>query len=85
MKAGVDDFLNILEARLRKSVFVVSDRSSVADLSITGYLSFPPNESGFYSEDTHPSFYAWLQQIAALPGLVAPYDILPGKRLRSYV
>ncbi len=85
MKAGVDDFLKIIEARLSESAFAVSDRPSVAELLITGYLSFPPNESGFYLEDTHPPFYAWLQRIAALPGFVVPYDILPGKRFRSYV
>ncbi len=85
IKGRVDDFLKILEARLRESPFVASDQPSIADLSMTGYLNFPPNECGYYLEETHPAIYAWLQRIAALPGWVAPYDILPGKRLRCYV
>jgi len=85
MKARVDDFLKILEARLADSAFVAGDKPSIADLSMTGYLSFPPHESGYYLADTHPAIAAWLQRIAALPGWVAPYDILSGKRLRSYV
>lgn len=85
MKGRVDDFLKILEARLVESAFVASDTPTIADLSMTGYLSFPPNESGYSYEDTHPAIHAWLQRIAALPDWAAPYDLLPGKRLRCYV
>jgi len=84
MKGRIDDFLQILESRLSRSEFVAGDKPTIADLSMTGYLNFPPNESGFYFENTHPAIHAWLRRIAALPGWVAPYDILPGKRLRCY-
>ena len=85
MKARVDDFLKILEARLGESAFVASGQPTIADLSMTGYLSFPPNESGYDFGDSHPAIHAWLQRLAALPGWVAPYDVLPGRRLRCYV
>ena len=85
LKARVDDFLKILEARLGESAFVASGQPTIADLSMTGYLSFPPNESGYHLEDSHPAIHAWLQRLAALPGWAAPYDLLPGKRLRCYV
>ena len=85
MKGRVDDFLKILEARLGESAFVAGDEPTIADFSMAGYLCFPPNESGFHFEASHPAIHAWLQRIAALPGWVAPYDILPGKRLRCYV
>ena len=42
MKGRVDDFLKILEARLTESPFVATGRPTVADLSMVGYLSFPP-------------------------------------------
>jgi glutathione S-transferase len=29
--------------------------------------------------------HAWLARAAAIPGWKAPYDLLPGKRLRKYV
>lgn len=85
LKARVDDFLTILEARLSERPFVVGDRATVADLSLCGYLVFPPNEAGYDLVATHPAIAAWLGRIRALPGWVAPYDLLPGQRLRCYV
>ena len=85
LKARVDDFLKILEARLGESAFVVGGQPTVADLSMTGYLCFPPHESGYDLRDSHPAVHAWLGRLAALPGWAAPYDLLPGKRLRCYV
>ena len=49
------------------------------------YLSFPKNESGYDLAVSHPDIHAWLLRLAALPGWRAPYDLLPGKRLRCYV
>jgi glutathione S-transferase len=49
------------------------------------YLSFPPDESGYDLAASHPAVHAWLGRVAALPGWRAPYDLLPGKRLRKYV
>ncbi len=85
LKGRVEDFLTILEAKLSGSAFVVGAEPTVADLSMTGYLAFPPSESGFFFERTHPSIHAWLARLAALPGWVAPYDVLPGQHLRCYV
>ena len=85
MKARVDDFLKILEARLGESAFVAGKDATVADLSMSGYLCFPPHESGYHLAETHPAIEAWLGRIAALPGWVAPYDILPGQHLPCYV
>lgn len=85
LKHRIDDFLKILDGELRKRPFIVGERPTVADLSMTGYLNFPPHESGYYLAASHSAIHAWLQRIASLPGWVAPYDILPGKRLRCYV
>ena len=49
------------------------------------YLSFPPHESGYDLSLSHPAIDAWRQRIAALPGWKAPYDLLPGQRLKSHV
>ena len=85
MKSRVDDFLKILEGELQKRQFIVGDRPTVADLSMTGYLVFPSHETGYRLSESHPAIHAWLQRIASLPGWVAPYDLLPGKRLHCYV
>ncbi len=49
------------------------------------YLSFPRNEAGYDFAVSHPQVAAWLGRMAALPGWKAPYDLLPGQRLRCYV
>ena len=85
MKGRVDDFLKILEQNVSERPFIAGERPTVADLSMTGYLVFPRHESGYDLALTHPAVSAWLGRIAALPGWVAPYDLLPGQRLPCYV
>jgi len=85
MRRRVDDFLGIIERRLQDQPFIVGDYPTIVDLSMTGYLVFPTHESGYDLAVSHPSVNAWLQRIAALPGWMAPYDLLPGKRLHCYV
>jgi glutathione S-transferase len=84
LRARIDDFLGIIEQRLQDRPFVIADRPTVVDLSMCGYLGFPAVESGYDLAVSHPAVTAWLQRIAALPGWKAPYDLLPGKRLRCY-
>jgi glutathione S-transferase len=49
------------------------------------YLSFPSDETGYDLATGYPAVQAWLARVAAIPGWQAPYDLLPGKRLRKYV
>ncbi|WP_158745805.1 glutathione S-transferase family protein [Acidisphaera sp. L21] len=84
IRGRVDDALAILEQQVKDRPFVIGDRVTVADISICGYLSFPPDESGYDLAATHPAIHAWLQRIAALPGWRPPYDLMPGKRLTRY-
>lgn len=85
LKRRVDDFLSILETQVAGSPFIVGDQPTIADLSMIGYLMFPPEESGYHLSETHPAISAWLGRIAALPGWVAPYDLLPGQHLPRYI
>ncbi len=85
MRARVNDFLGIIESRFRQQPFVTGDDPTIADLSMTAYLAFPKHEAGYDLAVSHPAVDAWLKRIAALPGWAAPYDLLPGKRLRCYV
>ncbi|MBS0519443.1 MAG: glutathione S-transferase [Proteobacteria bacterium] len=80
----LDDFLGILDRHLRERSFVVADRPTIADVSLMAYLSFPKHEAGYDLPVSHPAIAAWLARLAALPGWKAPYDLLPGKRLRCY-
>jgi glutathione S-transferase len=49
------------------------------------YLSFPKYETGYDLEISHANVAAWLSRMAELPGWKAPYDLLPGERLKCFV
>ena len=85
LKRRVDDFLGVVEGRVSSQAFVAGDAPTVADISMIAYLSFPPHEAGYDFAVSHPAIDAWLKRIAALPGWKAPYDLLPGQRLKCYV
>ena len=84
LRRRLDDYLGIAERHLRDRLFVAGDQPTVADLSMAGYLFFPKDESGYDLAASHPALHRWLDRIAALPGWRAPYDLLPGARLRRY-
>ena len=81
----LDDFLGILEQRLSMQSFIAAPRPTVADLSMSAYLSYPKAEAGYDLAASHPAIHAWLGRVAALPGWRSPYELLPGDRMKSYV
>ena len=85
MKGRVDDFLGIIEQRLRASDFIAGRDPTVADLSMCGYLMFPKHEAGYDLAESHKAVAAWLQRIATLAGWKAPYEMLPGQHMPCYV
>lgn len=80
---AVTDFFNarmhgtfkVLNSHLEGREFVASARPTIADLSLCGYL-FWPEEFGVSWSD-YPAIGAWLERIAALPGYVEPYALMP--------
>ena len=71
--------LGVLNQHLADRDFAIGDRPTIADISLCGYL-FWPEEFGVTWDD-YPSIGAWLARIEALPGWVAPYDLMPGHPL----
>ena len=84
LRRRLDDFLRILQQHVSDRPFVAGARPTVADLSMIGYLYFPMDETGYDLAADYPAVRRWLDRVAALPGWVAPYDLLPGKRLQRY-
>jgi glutathione S-transferase len=85
LRKRLDDCLGIAEQHFHNRRFVAGDQPTVADLSMAGYLFFPKEETGYDFAASHPAVNAWLERIAAIPGWRAPYDLLPGRRMRSHV
>lgn len=85
LRKRIDDCLGIVNGHLADRPFVIGDWPTIADISMMAYLSFPGHEAGYDLAISHPAVQAWLERMATLPGWKAPYDLLPGKRLRRYV
>ena len=81
LRRGVDNALGIIDQELEHRPYIVGNRPTVADISMCGYLMFPPDESGYDLARQVPSVAAWLGRIAAMPGWKPAYDLLPGQRL----
>jgi glutathione S-transferase len=81
LKGRIDNNLAIVDQRLANRPFVLGDRPTIADLSLTGYLYYPADEFGFDIPAQHKHIAAWLERIKALPSWKHPYDLMPGHPL----
>ena len=71
--------LKVLDNHLAGRDFALGGRPTIADLSMCGYL-FWPDEFGVSWAD-YANIAPWLERIAALPGWVHPYELMPGHPL----
>ena len=78
MKGRFDSALGIVNKRLTGWQYLVSDKPTIADVSMTAYLYYPAEEFSFDIAKDHPSIGAWLERMKALPGWKHPYDLMPG-------
>ncbi len=85
MRGRAEGALAIAEKHFDTNAFAVGDAPTIADISMSAYLSYPKEELGFDLAATHPAVTAWLKRIAALPGWKAPYDLIPGPRFSRKV
>ena len=70
--------LAIVNKRLTGRKFLVGDKPTIADVSMTAYLYYPAEEFGFDIAKDHPAIGTWLERIKPLPGWKHPYDLMPG-------
>ena len=47
LKGRIDNALGILDKRLAPRAYVLGPEPTIADLSLVGYLYYPPEEFGF--------------------------------------
>jgi len=77
-KGRIDANLGIINKRLEGGKFLLGDRPTIADVSLCGYLYYPPEEFGFDIGKDHPAIAAWRERMKGLPGWAHPYEIVPG-------
>jgi glutathione S-transferase len=81
LKGRAFSALAILDKRLSGSPYLLGAAPTVADVSMTSYLFYPPDEFGFNIAAQYKNVGAWLERIKALPGWGHPYDLMPGHPL----
>ena len=81
LKGRIDNAFAVVEKHLAGRQYIVGDAFTIADISLSGYLFFPADESGYVLEERFPNLAAWRDRLKAAPGWGDPYDVLPGKRI----
>lgn len=81
LRGRVDNAFGIVEKHLSNRDYVVGSRPTIADMSMSGYLYFPAEESGYDIAAQYPAMAAWLERLEKLPGWKAPYEMLPGEKI----
>ena len=82
LKGRIDGNLAIVNKRLALQPFLLGDKPTIADISMTGYFYYPAEEFGFDIAKDHPAIGPWLERMKALPGWKHPYELMPGYPLR---
>jgi glutathione S-transferase len=78
LKGRAQGNLAIVNKRLEKAPYLLGDKPTIADVSMTGYLYYPAEEFGFDIAKDNPAIGAWLDRMKALPGWGHPYELMPG-------
>jgi len=81
LKGRIDGAYGIVDRHLGASPFIVGAAPTIADFSLSGYLFYPLEESGYEVRSRFPNIGAWLERVKAIPGWAPPYDVLPGERI----
>ena len=79
LKGRIDNAFGIVEKHLSTREYLVGSQPTIADMSLCGYLYFPPEESGYDIRTSYPAMARWLERLKSLPGWKPPYELLPGQ------
>jgi glutathione S-transferase len=77
LRARVESSFSIAEKHLASRPFMLGDTPTIVDLSMAGYVYYPPAETGFDIEADFPAIHAWRGRLAQLPGWKPPYELMP--------
>ena len=81
LRGRLDNAFDIVDKHLAGREWMVGDAPTIADFSLSGYLFYPVEESGYPVEGRFPNIAAWVQRLRGIPGWADPYEVLPGERI----
>ncbi len=80
LKSRMDAAYGVVNQHLSTRAYLVGDGPTIADFSLSGYLFYPHEESGYDIAGAFPHIAAWVQRLRQVPGWAEPYAIMPGER-----
>ena len=81
LRGRMDNAFAIVDRQLAATPFITGAQPTIADFSLSGYMFYPVEESGYEVAGRFPHIQDWLGRMRQLPGWASPYDILPGERM----
>jgi glutathione S-transferase len=81
LRGRIDNAFGIVDKHLAGRDFIVGDAFTIADISLSGYLFYPAEESGIVLEERFPRIATWRDRLRTMPGWGDPYEVLPGERV----
>jgi glutathione S-transferase len=79
LRGRLDNAFGVVDKHLARSPYLVGNAPTIADISLSGYLFYPVEESGYEVAGRFPSIAAWLERVRGIPGWATPYEFLPGE------
>ncbi len=81
LRTRIDGAHAIVDKHLATRPFLLGEQPTIADISLSGYVFYPVEESGIDIAAAHPNLGAWIGRLRQLPGWGDPYDVMPGERI----
>ncbi len=81
LRGRLDNAFGIVDKHLATRPYMVGHAPTIADFSLSGYMFYPVEESGYEVAGRYAHIEAWLARLREIPGWASPYDILPGERI----
>jgi glutathione S-transferase len=81
LRGRIENAFGIAERHLAKRDYIVGGQPTIADMSMCGYMYYPPEESGIDIGKSYPAMARWLERLKTLPGWKHPYELLPGPQM----
>jgi glutathione S-transferase len=81
LRTRVDGAYGIVDKHLSTRDCLVGATPTIADISLSGYLFYPKEESGYDVDGRFPNIAKWRERLKKIPGWASPYDVLPGGRI----
>ncbi len=80
LKMRCDAAYAVVDQHLAGRDYLVGDAPTIADFSLSGYLFYPREESGYDVARDFPHIAAWVARLKQIPGWADPYSLMPGGR-----